>query len=330
MIVHAYASLQHYADHLAPVLAALPERHRGEMWSPSERKPWGRTLAGRGDRDAVWMIAGFADAERLRGRCLVHVEHGAGQTYPGDPRSAGHGAFSGGDGLGHVGLFLCPSETVAARWARTYPACSTAVVGCPKLDRWHRDPRVMSPAQTVAITWHHSNAQIAEQTPAWQHFRDVIPEVRDQLRRDGVQLLGHGHPRAWRTYRPFWERLGIEATDSLAEVFDRADVLVADNTSAAYEFASLGRPIVWMSAPWYRRDVEHGGRFWDDVRGLPHAEEPAELLPMIRRALDDPMPDQIRRSEIVQRTYSVLNGEAATTAAWAVMAWATDAWSARA
>lgn len=336
-MIHAYASLVHYADHIAPILAALPPELRGWMHSPGAGKPWGLPLVSGlrppANPDDVWIVAGYADAQRMKGRRLAYVEHGAGQTYPGDPRSAQHGAFSGGDGLGHVGLFLAPHDTVAARWRARYPQAAVEVVGCPKLDRWHRGcdirPKALTgdvtPGSVVAMTFHHSNAQIPEQQPAWTHYRDAVPALRDALAASGGVLLGHGHPRAARTYAAFWERLGVEWVPDLGDVFDRADVLVADNTSAAYEAASIGLPIVWLSAPWYRRDVNHGGRFWSDVDGLPHAEDPADLWPMIQRAIADPREDQAARRRIVTCHYAYTDGQASERAAVAVLRFAAQA-----
>ena len=47
------------------------------------------------------------------------------------------------------------------------------------------------------------------------------------------------------------------------EVMERSTLYICDNSSTLYEFASTGRPVVVLNAPWFRRDIEHGLRFWE-------------------------------------------------------------------
>lgn len=138
LILDGYASAAHYAAHLVPIWDALPAEVRGAFYAPRASDPWGEPLPPRWPRDRIVLVASYVDALKCRPRSLVYVEHGAGQAYPGDARSARNPSYSGGDSLENVILFLCPSETVAARWRERYPAVPVAVVGCPKLDPWHR------------------------------------------------------------------------------------------------------------------------------------------------------------------------------------------------
>lgn len=328
-MIHAYSSLPHYGDHIAPILAALPDEIAGEMWTPSERKPWGLPIGAHTPRDGLWIVAGYADARKMAGRPLVYVEHGAGQTYPGDPRSKDHGSFSGGAGLDDVALFVCPSETVAARWRDRYPSARAVAVGSPKMDRWHRRElsgdfariwhRTPLERPVVAVTFHHDNAQIPEQHSAWTHYREAIPALRYAVDAAGGTLLGHGHPRNWSNLRNYWRRIGVACTADLGDVFDRADLLIGDNTSALPEFASVGRPVLWLNAPWYRRDVHHGGRFWDWPLGQITCDNPADLIARTRMALDDPTFVRRARTEMVRDIYAATDGHAAERAAAAIV-----------
>lgn len=138
LILDAYASAPHYAAHIEPVWAALPPEARGTFWTARARDRWGTPVPARWPLDRLVLVASYVDARRARPRPVVYLEHGAGQTYPGDSRSAGHPSYSGGRELDHVVLFLCPSGVVADRWSARYPDVPAVVVGCPYLDRWHR------------------------------------------------------------------------------------------------------------------------------------------------------------------------------------------------
>lgn len=365
-MIDAYASLRHYAEHLAPVWAALPESARGTFWSPDHAHRWGTGLDGKRDTSRLVLVASYRDALMMDPSELVLVEHGAGQTYVG----VTEGSYAGGRGHQRVRLFLCPNEHVAARWRGEYTA-PAVVVGCPKLDRWHlsavqsprapagacshhpkhngcpgnsAEPGVITVGQeqgrapagatdpagvpredrdrnrdiakpVVAVTFHWDCGVVPEARSAWRHYDRSLPALaRDR----SWQLLGHGHPRLWPTISRRWAQLGVPLVPELADVLDQADVLVGDNTSALYEFASLGRPVVVLNQPGYRRDVEHGLRFWSHPPGL-QVDRPAELADTIARALTDPPAVQALRARAVARAYAHTDGQAAARAAAAIM-----------
>jgi hypothetical protein len=316
-VIDAYASLRHYAEHLAPVWAALPAELRGTFYSPSSTEPWGTPLHRGRDQGRLVLVAGWRDAQTVAPSPLVYLEHGAGQSYDGDPRGVGQGSYSGGQGLGRVQLFLCPSRRVADRWQAAYPEAATAVVGCPKLDAWHA---AASWAErplgrpVVAVTFHWECPLVPETRSAWSHYDHHLPGLVADPR---WQVLGHGHPRLWGAIRRRWRALGAEHTPDLADVLDRADLLVADNTSAAYEFASTGRPVLVLNAPWYRRHVDHGLRFWSYPPGL-QVDHPRDLVPGVARALADPPAARAIRARAVAHVYAHTDGHAAQRAADAI------------
>jgi hypothetical protein len=324
VVLDTYASLVHYAEHLAPIWQALEPAHRGGAFAPRPGCWWGQSVPRMDQRRPVLVAAG-ADALKLRRHRLVYVEHGAGQTYPGDPRGLGNGSYSGGADLDHVGLFVCPSEAVAARWRARYPDAEVAVVGCPKLDAWHARPSPAPspnrPGPVVALTFHWDCPLVPETRSALGHHLPGLAKLVREVRAAGGRVIGHGHPRAQADLAPLWRRLEVPHEPRLSSVLDKADLLVGDNTSALPEFASLGRPVLWLNAPWYRRDVHHGGRFWQWPEGQVQADHPDELVDAVRLALEDPPQVADARARMVHQVYAHTDGLAAERAAGAIAAW---------
>lgn len=348
MLVDAYASLQHYYDHLAPVWLQLKELGvAGTLYGPRP-STWGPTLRGtRPNGTRPILVASYADYERVAPGPVIYLEHGAGQTYDGDKSSARNPCYSGGAGLGRVVLFLCPSETVADRWRAQYSAPAVAV-GCPKLDAWHArlvapsrsdgelpvspaasrgadgdgDPRVGPPSDrpaTVAVTFHWRCPLVPEAMSAWAHYDRALTDLARWARESGVRLLGHGHPRIASHLERRWRSLEIPHTRRLSDVFDHADVLIGDNTSALPEFASLGRPVLWLNAPWFRRDVEHGGRFWCWPRGQISVDGPGDLIDGLHAAMRDEPDVRASREAMVRSIYAHTDGAASERAARSIM-----------
>lgn len=303
-MIDAFASLRHYAEHLRPVWQALPEAWRGH-WGTPDRPP---------TADRPVLVAGWRDAQLVRPRPVVYLEHGAGQAYDGEPHTRLTGSYSGGTGLDHAVLFLCPNQQVADRWRHTYPDTPAVVVGCPKLDPWHlagdwAERPLHRPI--VAVTFHWECPLIPETRSAWPHYQRALPALTQQ---PGFQVLGHGHPRIYNRLARTWRRLGVPHTPELGDVLDQADLLVGDNTSALYEFASTGRPVLVLNAPWYRRDVHHGLRFWSHVPGL-QIDHPDQLVWGITTALADPPELAAMRACAVAAAYAHADGRAARRAA---------------
>jgi hypothetical protein len=333
MTVDAFSTQSHYVAHMAPIWHGLGE-HMGTFFTAGllgdlpntegiARKVSGYPTRGGG----LTLVAGYMDEQALT-RPMVYLEHGAGQTYGADAVAADHPAYSGTPGHDRVRLFLCPSAEVAARWRMRYPRADAVAVGCPKMDRFHRHARAepwVPPGPNgrepvVAITFHSNNVLCPESTTAFPHYRDTLPAAIGALRQAGIKVIGHGHPRLWRTLGRYWEELQVEAVEDLGEVFQRADVLIGDNTSAIPEFASLGRPVVFMNAPWYRRTVEHGGRFWDWPVGQISVDSGREIPAAVIRALAEDPDVVAARNAMVRDVYGECDGHATARAVAAIVA----------
>lgn len=287
-LIDAYASYAHLVDHLAPIWQALDDAQRGTFYvgarrllaycaaigidavpgSPPPRPP-----------DPV-LVANHHDLDHLApGRAGIFVEHGAGQHYADVPV---HPSYSGGERRAKVQLFLALNGATAARDAKASPLAQVVVVGSPRLDALGSAPRPRRERPVVALCWHWDCNLVPETRWAWPHYRRAAAALTAQF-----TVLGHGHPRVWPRLERDYQALGIEPVASFAEVVRRADVVVVDNTSAGPEAAACGLPVVWANAPWYRRAVTHGGRFWTWPRGQVTCDEPDELAGAVVEALGD-------------------------------------------
>lgn len=317
-----YASQGHYADHLRPIWLALPADVRGDAYAGDGSSWWGDRLPARyRPTDRLVLVAGFSDAQRLAHVPTVYVEHGAGQTYTG----VRHGGYPGGPHPASVMGYLAPSERVADAWRAARPGVPVGVVGCPKLDPWLPGGERHAPGwhtdrlRTVAFTFHWHCEVCPETRSALGHYQAHLGPIIRAWTDAGWDVLGHAHPRlGWPRMAKLWDKLGAHPVEDLEEVYDEAGVLVADNTSALYELAALDRPVVALNAPWYRRDVHHGLRFWNAVPGV-QVDSPAELaaLDLARYVEEDPSAEQ--RRAVVAQVYAHTDGTStARAAAWLV------------
>lgn len=302
------ASEPHYRDHIQPIFDLIPEQYHCKKGVPD-----------------FMLVGGYADVKDFPTRNYIYVEHGAGQSYIAPPiesrealllHNQTQAYYSGGKHHQKCALFLCPNEEVAARWQHRYPDKPTAVVGCPKLDPWHSGDRGAVESRTVAVTFHWDALFTGspETASAFGLYYQSVIDAATRWRAEGWTVISHNHPRH-DAARRFWSGpeandAGIEYVASSAEILDRASILIADNTSMQAEFLSLGRRVVWLNLPSYRKDVQHGGRFWSwpEMGGL-QVNAPAELTNL---NLDD-VP------ETTEHPYAFADGHASERAAGAVL-----------
>jgi hypothetical protein len=324
---------RHFIDHLAPIWNALPADRRGSFYVPESLREWAdqrgiavtvfsspkdviRELRRTDDLLIVNSYSDLGYALKSR-RPAVLVDHGNGQSFS---NTSPHHPGGIGRNRDSVVLYIMPNTHAAMRNQESYPDVPNAVVGCAKLDHWHiQSPKTRSTPPVVCLSWHWDcRAESPEKRWAWDHFESALPELVRAAERGEFQLIGHGHPRAWQVLERAYQRLGIESVKDLEEVFARADVYVNDSSSTLYEFASLDRPVVVLNAPWFRRDVNHGIRFWDAADVGVQVDSPELLLSAIRRALIDSPEQQRRRREAVTHAYTFTDGCAAERASVAI------------
>jgi hypothetical protein len=214
-------------------------------------------------------------------------------------------------------LFICPNEAVAVRNRTYYPAARSVVVGCPRLDSWHRrPPKSRSTPPVVALSFHWDAASVCPEARwAWPHYKSALLAIAKDKR---WRLLGHGHPRALGELRGAYAACDVPVVERFDQVMEQADVYVCDNSSTIFEFASLDRPVVVLNAPWYRREVRHGLRFWDASEVGINCSEPDEVTAAIALALEDHPAQQEARRRAVALAYAYTDGRAAQRAARAI------------
>lgn len=319
-MIDAFCSAPWYVDHLAPIWRALPPEARGRLYTTARSLPNAAGLANvttklliSGDNARPILTMSFGDyrAARSAGRKRIAVgQHGAGQSYSND-----HPAYPGGRGYEQASLFLVPNETAAARWRDRYPATPVAVIGCPKIDTLPKHEPGAKPV--VAFSFHWDGPSIApEMRSAWSWYRNVIPVIAREH-----AVIGHGHPRAMSRIGNWYTSSRIEIVPSFHDVLRRATVYACDNSSSMFEFAATGRPVVVLNAPVFRRNVEHGLRFWQAASVGVQVERARDLPEAVRIAIDDPPDVRAARETAVGVVYQPLRGGAAV-AVRALLDWA--------
>lgn len=304
-VIHGFASMPHYRRHVEAVFKHLHPSIRGNLFGPEYKS--------KDMPEGLFMVASFKDAQTLSRRNVIYLEHGAGQSYKGDPRSSDSPFYHGSKHPANIVGYVSPNDVVAASWGK--PAVA---VGCPALDVWHlamQDMQTRSLKPAVTFTFHWDCRVAQESRWAFPHYAEHLPKLADHLRSLGFDVFGHAHPRAERMLKRFWHLNNIEYLDTPEMVFWASDILIADNTSLLFEFASLGRPVILLNAPWYRKHVDHGGRFWDWAGVGQNVDHPEELFDI---DFDDYLFSDrfaLQRESIVKEIYAHTDGSAGQRAA---------------
>jgi hypothetical protein len=321
-VIDAVATEPHFVDHMLPIWLALPPDARGTFYIP------GSTTA-RGDipnrvrgmppssRNKT-LVASIGDLKRSQGRQLALMEHGCGQSFGGDPHADRYSSYAGHAGRNAAQMFLHPGPHPAARDRARYPAARVEVVGCAKLDGLPRKERDGRPV--VAVAFHFNCAVCPETRPAYRE-RTVQAQIAALAEMSDITVIGHGHPRELRRLSQWYRRIGIETVDTFAEVCARADVYVNDASSTLWEFASTGRPVVVLNPRIYRRNVNHGLRFWEASTVGVNVNPGDDLEAAVRLALEDSPEQRAERERCLDLVYAYRTG-GAQRAADALVDWA--------
>jgi len=324
--VDFYTAQEHYFDHLINIWNFIPDYYKGKFFIDKTSRD--RTVINKIRKHAKEMgckvhegferndnnpmvIAGFHNYAKIKKRPLILVNHGAGQSYINEKGEI-HRAYAGGKNRDSTVLFLNPNYYANALDKKSYPNARCEVIGCPKMDKWHLkflngEIKQRSDPPVVAISFHFDLDIVPETKSAFPHFKSAL---KDLAKAKDYKILGHGHPRMQEKFKPHYEKYGIEFVENFEEILERADLFIQDHMSCLYEFASTGRPVVVLNAPWYRKDVEHGLRYWEHSDVGINCDHPDDLINCIKKALDDPIEQQRKREKAVNAVYTYRDGKA--------------------
>lgn len=295
--VDFFARRVHFVDHMLPIWQAM-EGERGKFYVPEIIAEY---AIGKGiqiiplrsttDMSAIQcapptdvaplLVCAYGDLQVAKRkspqRPMILMEHGVGLTPAHE-----HAGYAGGTGMRRqAALTLAPNEFIRAKTQKAIPGMPQVVIGTPKLDDWARKMHIIEkPSKpVVAISFHWNGEKVSrEASNAFMHYRNALDELAHQ---DDFQLIGHGHPKYMWFLEKEYQARGIEVVHSFEEVMERADLYVNDCSSTMYEFCVTGKPVVILNAPWFRRDVNLGIRFWDYTDIGPQVENASDLLAVI-------------------------------------------------
>lgn len=244
----------------------MPEELKGTDWGEGPCT----------NEEEILLIGSSIEMRRFRqpNNKVILVEHGAGQVYLDDKS---HSNSDGIRGYENVIGYICPNEAVAERRRANFPGIPVINAGCPKLDKYHIQKDTHIPTRSVVFTFHWRSPTSQEAQTLFDAYGRQIPEIIGQFRNQGYEIFGHWHPRI-PELKTFWKSWGVETLESELDVFEKGYVLIADNTSLQAEWMSLGRPQIFLNNKRYRKEVHHGGRFWEWPVGQVSVDGPAELF----------------------------------------------------
>lgn len=328
------ASQKHYIDHIAPVWERLPKDVRHNFYVPEGIADYAKSkLQGSSQYlfqyervfpqdDSPILVCAYGDliaAHRNNiSRKIIYMEHGTGHAF-------GTAAYPNGVGKrDYVDLFLAPND-YTRRLIHSVRDTHVEVIGTPKMDIYYGAFQEMqrmtdligvpaNPTIAIAFHWGDKHSVPPESGSAYEHYKNILPELAKRY-----SVIAHGHPIAQHIYKPEFIRMGIPWIDTFDQVLQKADIYINDISSTLYEFVVTGKPVIILNAPWFRRDVNWGIRFWDYSDVGINVDEPEELFTAINTTVEDYKNVRIiQRGRMIENLYPYL-GMSAQRAADIIM-----------
>jgi hypothetical protein len=232
----------------------------------------------------------------------VFWNHGVGQTYFSVNDNAMFSSYSGGKFRDRTVMFIGPSHRDAELSRAAYPGTPCYAIGVPYLDQFVGKPRPKD--GPVVYSAHADIFAVPETRSAFNWIKNAVHDLQQNT---PYKLVGHCHPRVRRKMEPWFRKVGIPYEPDWWKILETASCYIIDNSSSGYEIAALGVPTVWLNPPWYRRDIEHGLRFWSHVPGV-EVDDPSELEVATKTALIDGTDLRKKREDAVMAAYSDATG----------------------
>jgi hypothetical protein len=327
-----FARRTHFIDHLAPIWKELDSRIKGKFYVPGHLYDYARSQ----NLDGVYSLSpmGYRKQMTLNVRPLgkgplvtcaygdmemgwhgyalrpfILMEHGVGlsfETHPG---------YGGGQGLRrNVSLFLAPNQNIFDKTYKTYPTAPQVIIGTPKMDTiiCQYPETINDPVIGISFHW-NGKAVCPEAGNALDYYMDILPELAKNY-----HIVGHGHPKIMHKLTPMYKGCGItDIEGDFERVMSRCDIYINDASSTLYEFTCTGKPVIILNAPWFRKTVHWGIRFWDYTDIGVQVDEPEQLIPAIERTIANPSEFCEQRRKAIDELYPYL-GQSAQRAAQAI------------
>ena len=305
MTLDFIARRPYYLDHLAPIWNGMTKDERGTFYymgkdtqAYAEYKLKNPVLAeytevgndpGASGHNPI-LAAAYGDAIRAADfdprRPVILIEHGVGLTF---------GKAGYANGLGQrakIAIMPVQSKFIQDRVHPDLRGIPHPIVGVPKLDKWAGElakPHPMPKSPVIAIAFHHGdkNSRPGVIGSAWEHYSGILPELANKYK-----LILHAHPTAGEGLRERYANIRmdfpkVEYVEDFEEVMKRADILINDASSAAYEFLVTGKPVILLNAPWFDRSQNFGLRFWEYTDIGLIVDDPDVLIPAIEATIED-------------------------------------------